>query len=81
MARATQQQAIAECEGMAPECVKRYCINTEGWNVWMLAQAGPGRALYHATKTKKPKDSRRSWEKIGEFEGWNVWRTIATTGG
>lgn len=80
MTRTTQQQAIAFCESVRPEMVKRYCINTEGWNVWMLVQTGPGRALYHATKTKKPKDSRRSWEKIGALEGWNVWRSITTTG-
>ena len=80
MTRTTQQQAIAFCESVRPEMVKRYCINTEGRDVWMLAQAGPGCALYHASKTKKPKDSRRSWEKIGAFEGWNVWRSITTTG-
>lgn len=79
MTRITQQQAIAECEGVAPECVKRYCINIEGWNVWILRTAEPSIHLYHATKTEKPKDSRRSWEKIGEYEGWNVWRTLEKT--
>lgn len=79
MTRITQQEAIAACEGVTPECVKRYCINIEGWNVWRLQTAGPGLHLYHAAKTKKPKDSRRSWEKIGEHEGWNVWRTLEKT--
>jgi RPA family protein len=81
MTRTTQQQAIAFCESVRPEMVKRYCINTEGQNIWRVKRDGKTLPhLYHASKTKNPKDSRRSWQEMGRVEKWRVWRSIESTG-
>jgi hypothetical protein len=41
---------------------------------------GPSLHLYHASKTKNPKDSRRTWQAMGRVEKWRVWRSIESTG-
>jgi hypothetical protein len=81
MTRTTQQQAIAFCESVRPEMVKRYCINIEGQSIWHIRyDDGPSLNLYHASKTKNPKDSRRTWQEMGRVEKWRVWRSIESTG-